>query len=55
MQSNDVNAAVVNGKEAAYLGVPWEDAYGYVQAIKIHVSGQLSRTDKGTDCVCFSR
>ena len=43
MQSNDVNAAAVNGKEAAYFGVPWEDAYGYAQAIKvgdtIHVSG----------------
>src|SRR5436190_1088740 len=28
MQRNDVNAAAVNGKEAAYFGVPWEDAYG---------------------------
>ena len=35
MQSNDVNAAAVNGKEAAYFGVPWEDAYGYAQAIKV--------------------
>ena len=51
MQSNDVNAAAVNGKEAAYFGVPWEDAYGYAQAIKvgdtIHVSGQLSHDGKG--------
>ena len=51
MQSNDVNAAAVNGKEAAYFGVPWEDAYGYAQAIKvgdtIHVSGQLSHDEKG--------
>jgi enamine deaminase RidA (YjgF/YER057c/UK114 family) len=51
MQSNDVNAATVNGKEAAYFGVPWEDAYGYAQAIKvgdtIHVSGQLSHDEKG--------
>ena len=43
------NAA--NGKEAAYFGVPWEDAYGYAQAIKvgdtIYVSGQLSHDDKG--------
>jgi enamine deaminase RidA (YjgF/YER057c/UK114 family) len=41
-----------NGKEAAYLGVPWEDAYGYAQAVKvgdtIYVSGQLSHDDKGT-------
>ncbi len=51
MQSNDVNAAAVNGKEAAYFGVPWEDAYGYAQAIKvgdtIHFSGQLSHDEKG--------
>ena len=51
MQSNDVNAAAVNGKEAAYFGVPWEDAYGYAQAIKvgdtIYVSGQLSHDEKG--------
>ena len=43
------NAA--NGKEAAYFGVPWEDAYGYAQAIKIgdtiYVSGQLSHDEKG--------
>ena len=51
MQSNDVNAAAVNGKEAAYFGVPWEDAYGYAQAIKvgdtIHVSCQLSHDETG--------
>ena len=51
MQSNDVNAAAVNGKEAVYFGVPWEDAYGYAQAIRvgdtIHVSGQLSHDEKG--------
>ena len=59
MQSSDINAAAVNGKEAACLGMPWEDAYGHAQAIKvrnkIHVSGQLSRENKGTDRVCFSR
>jgi enamine deaminase RidA (YjgF/YER057c/UK114 family) len=52
MQSNDVNPAAVNGKEAAYFGVPWEDAYGYAQAIKvgdtIHVSDQLSHGGKGS-------
>lgn len=43
------NAAIA--KQAAYLGVPWEDTYGYAQAIKvgntIRVSGQLSHDDKG--------
>lgn len=43
------NAAIT--KEATYLGVPWEDAYGYAQAIKvgntIRVSGQLSHDDQG--------
>src|SRR5215470_7867176 len=51
MQSNEVNAAAANGKEAAYFGVPWEDACGYAQAIKvgdtIYVSGQLSHDEKG--------
>jgi enamine deaminase RidA (YjgF/YER057c/UK114 family) len=41
-----------NFKVAANFGVPWEDAYGYAQAIKvgdtIYVSGQLSHDDKGT-------
>jgi enamine deaminase RidA (YjgF/YER057c/UK114 family) len=50
MQSNDVNAAAVDDKEAEYFGVPWEDAYGYAQAIKvgdtIHVFGQLSHEEK---------
>jgi enamine deaminase RidA (YjgF/YER057c/UK114 family) len=49
---NMMNTTATNGKEAAYFGVPWEDAYGYAQAIKvgdtIHVSGQLSHDDKGT-------
>ena len=51
MQSNQVNAAAANGKEAAYFGVPWEEASGYAQAIKIgdtiYVSGQLSHDEKG--------
>jgi len=46
------NTTAANGKEAAYFGVPWEDAYGYAQAIKvgdtIYVSGQLSHDDKGS-------
>lgn len=33
------------------LGMPWEDQYGYAQAVQvgdtIHVSGQLSHDDKG--------
>jgi enamine deaminase RidA (YjgF/YER057c/UK114 family) len=49
--SNMTNTTAANGKEAFYFGVPWEDAYGYAQAIKvgdtIHVSGQLSHDEKG--------
>ena len=45
------NTKTTNGKEAAYFGVPWEDAFGYAQAIKvgdtIYVSGQLSHDEKG--------
>ena len=51
VQSNDVNAAAANGKEAAYFGVPQEDAYGYTPAIKfgdtIRVSSRLSHDEKG--------
>ena len=46
------NATGANGKETTYFDVPWEDSYGYAQAIKvgdtIYVSGQLSHDDKGT-------
>ena len=52
IQQDMTNTTAVNGKEAAYFGVPAEDDYGYAQAIKIgntiHVSGQLSQDDKGT-------
>ncbi len=38
-------------KEARNLGMPWEQAYGYAQAVKvadtIYVSGQLSHDDEG--------
>jgi enamine deaminase RidA (YjgF/YER057c/UK114 family) len=38
-------------KEAKSLGMTWEQAYGYAQAVKvgdtIYVSGQLSHDDKG--------
>jgi enamine deaminase RidA (YjgF/YER057c/UK114 family) len=38
-------------KEVANLGVPWEEQYGYAQAVKvgdtIYVSGQLSHDDDG--------
>ena len=38
-------------KEVANLGVPWEEQYGYAQAVKvgdtIYVSGQLSHDDQG--------
>ena len=58
MQRDEINAAATIYKEAAYFDVPWEDAYGYAQAIKvgdtIHVSGQLSHTRREADRV-FSR
>jgi enamine deaminase RidA (YjgF/YER057c/UK114 family) len=38
-------------KKTAYWGVPWEEAYGYAQAIQvgneIYVSGQLSHDEGG--------
>jgi len=38
-------------KDVKGLGMPWEDQYGYVQAVKvdntIYVSGQLSHDDQG--------
>ncbi|MGE7468573.1 RidA family protein [Bosea sp. NPDC003192] len=38
-------------KQSAYFDLPWEDTYGYAQAIKvgdtIYVSGQLSHDEKG--------
>ncbi len=38
-------------KQAENLGMPWEKAYGYAQAVKvgdtIYLSGQLSHDDKG--------
>jgi len=41
----------VTGRETAHLGMPWEDAYGYAQAVRagdtVRVSGQLSRDDGG--------
>jgi enamine deaminase RidA (YjgF/YER057c/UK114 family) len=46
------NTTAASSKQAASFGVPWEDAYGYAEAIKvgdtIYVSGQLSHDDKGT-------
>lgn len=38
-------------KKTAYWGVPWEEAYGYAQAVQvgndIYVSGQLSHDSNG--------
>jgi enamine deaminase RidA (YjgF/YER057c/UK114 family) len=38
-------------KEVANLGMPWEEQYGYAQAVKVgdtvYVSGQLSHDDDG--------
>lgn len=40
-----------NRKVVKNFGVPWEDAYGYAQAVKvgatIHISGQLSHNNEG--------
>jgi enamine deaminase RidA (YjgF/YER057c/UK114 family) len=40
-----------NQKVVKNFGVPWEDAYGYAQAVKvgatIHISGQLSHNSEG--------
>ena len=48
-QSNAANNKIA--KQAENLGVPWEKAYGYAQAVKvgdtIYLSGQLSHDDKG--------
>jgi enamine deaminase RidA (YjgF/YER057c/UK114 family) len=39
------------GKDVKGFGMPWEDQYGYVQAVKIddtiYVSGQLSHDEQG--------
>ncbi|MBM0107065.1 hypothetical protein JM946_20200 [Steroidobacter sp. S1-65] len=38
-------------EQFAQLGVPWEEAYGYAQAVKvgntIYISGQLSHDERG--------
>jgi enamine deaminase RidA (YjgF/YER057c/UK114 family) len=38
-------------KETKNLGMPWEEEYGYAQAVKvrdtIYISGQVSHDDKG--------
>lgn len=40
-----------SNRKTASFGVPWESAYGYVQAVRVNnsifVSGQLSRTPEG--------
>ncbi|MBZ7927711.1 RidA family protein [Ensifer adhaerens] len=45
------NSAVAIDKEETYFGVPWEDTYGFPQAIKvgdtIYVSGQASHDQEG--------
>ena len=48
-QTGDQTMAI--RKETKSHGMPWEDAYGYAQAVKtantIYVSGQLSHDDQG--------
>lgn len=45
------NPAAPITKDSAYFGVPWEDDYGYAQAIKVgdtvYVSGQLAHDGDG--------
>ncbi len=47
--SNAANSKIT--KKAENLGVPWEEGYGYAQAVKvgdtIYISGQLSHDEKG--------
>ena len=42
---------MTRSKDARGFGMPWEDAYGYAQAVRvddtIYVSGQLSHDDEG--------
>jgi enamine deaminase RidA (YjgF/YER057c/UK114 family) len=42
---------MTRSKDAKGFGMPWEDAYGYAQAVRvddtIYVSGQLSHDDEG--------
>lgn len=44
-------ASKARARKAEGLGMPWEDQYGYAQAVRvgdtIYVSGQLSHDDKG--------
>ncbi|WP_118138583.1 Rid family hydrolase [Oceanicella sp. SM1341] len=39
-------------RDLAYFGVPWEEAYGYAQAVRkgnmLFISGQLSHAEDGT-------
>jgi enamine deaminase RidA (YjgF/YER057c/UK114 family) len=47
-----MTARTIDGaRQVASLGMPWEAAYGYAQAVKvgdtIYVSGQLSHDDQG--------
>ena len=46
-----MNTEIRSVKQSAQHGVPWEDAYGYSQAVKlgntIHISGQLSHDERG--------
>jgi enamine deaminase RidA (YjgF/YER057c/UK114 family) len=43
--------AIDESRQVAHLGMPWEAAYGYAQAVRvgdtIYVSGQLSHDDQG--------
>jgi len=47
-----INTAGAIDKKLGYLGAPWEEAFGYAQAVQvgrtIYVAGQLSHDEAGT-------
>lgn len=51
LSSKKDNEMSTSNRRTASFGVPWESAYGYVQAVRVNnsifVSGQLSHTPEG--------
>ena len=50
------SSASQSNKQVEGWDMPWEDQYGYAQAVKVgdtvYVSGQLSHDDAGKACRC---
>lgn len=46
------DSKIAETRQVKNFGVPWEDAFGYVQAVKLHgiiyISGQVSHSKDGT-------